>query len=173
MKINNLSPADSVFLIHALDIARYEFVRNGEVAPHLYIANPHGRQPLRVPLGGAPKHLASAIINEGKDSFPIILVTEAWVTKQTVKPDSALAKAIKEDPSSALILEPRTDPDRTEAVLVQFFSKERHIMCNAEIRRPQQGAPTLGEWVVADNAETIMRRANFSPPGARLASGNV
>lgn len=172
MKFNNLNAEYVVFIERVLAAVVLEFNLGAEVEPCLVGLTPEGALS-RLPIKGAPKDLIGQAISFIKDESPIIFVTEAWISHVSAKPDSAIGKAMKEDPDNVLLLEPRTDPNRIEAVMVQFFSKERHIFCTAEIQRHAQEAPTLGEWKVLDNAESKIHRHNFSPPGARLASGIV
>jgi len=173
MTFRNLTTEQQELISAALDSAQEAFATSYAQCPLLIVAQA-GAQAEVINLSGADKQSVGAVIAMAKQVASVLFVSEAWTTRISTAQGSAIAEAVRTDPASAVIPEPRTSPDRREAVMVQFFHKKRHILCVALINRPPGGTPTLEPWTFTDNAaDGEIYKTNFSPPGARLASGIV
>jgi len=174
MNLPNLNRDEAALLDGAIEGACVALAKDGEVLPLLLTMN--GENELAcMPLNGAPKGAVSGIIGQIKDIYPVVFICEAWLTHVEAKPDSAIGRAVREGVANAVIPAPKDNPDRQEAVMVQFFHHQRHIVLTAIMTRAAQGSPELGEWRVIDNSDPDARihATNFSEPGARLAAGDI
>lgn len=174
MTFPNLTTEQQELITATLDSAEAAFAKSHEQCPLLIVAQ-EGAPAEVIDLSGADKQSVGAVIAVAKQVANVLFITEAWTTRISTAQDSAIAEAVRTNPANAVIPEPRTSPDRREAVMVQFRHKQRHILCVALINRPPGGTPTLEPWTFTDNAtpEGQIYKTNFSPPGAKLTSGIV
>ena len=174
MNLPNLNRNETALVDAATEGARIALAKDGEVLPVLLIMNEQAELAC-MPLNGAPKNVVSEIIVNIKYIHPVVFICEAWLTHLEAKPDSAIARAVREGVTDAVIPAPKYDPNRQEAVMVQFFHHARHIVLTAIMTRPAQGPPELGEWRTIDNhdPEARIHATSFSGPDARLASGDI
>lgn len=170
-QIQNLEPNMRQFIANMLAMVNESFPQAQEIAPMIAVLRGDGELGV-IPLEGLPKGAANRAINTLRNEAPLVFICEAWTSRISTKPDSAIAAAVRAG-DMAVIPEPRLQPDRKEAVMVQYFHHARRIMASAAITRPNTGPAVLEPWQFTDCNAGEFYSTSFGPSDARLTSGIV
>lgn len=169
--MNPLTDLEQKLIDTLKQCARRDFEANGSACPFFVAIRGDGKMK-GTSLLGAPFELAQRLVEEIKNLTPCAFVNEVW--HSTINNDKAATFAAGDE---AILMPPRAALDRKEAVMIQFFHKDRHIFIVAFITRPKEGKPTLGEWQPGyDNTEsgTKIKNLDFEPDRPKFfASGDV
>lgn len=126
-----------------------------EIAPVICVENKDGEYEIGIvgELTTDAKHAVGKAIRHAlaQGARSVVLTTEAWLSTIDKEKSPALFQGVIE--GSAVILPPKHDPERREAIVIQLYTPDRQLVIGAE----REGA-RLKEWsIIGDTANTDMK----------------
>ena len=155
-------------------LVEQNFDESGHLVPALLL-NKNGEVEVVGIVENSPKFkeiahqiITKAIQNEGLKEF--IFVTEAWMASGNQESVNEAVKHVRKGQSL------ETFGGRTEIVSVQYASPAKEILYKAEIFRPKDEKPYLGEWDANETdqsalAQCVTMNTRFNFLWHRLATG--
>jgi hypothetical protein len=143
--------------------AEKQFAMHGEFHPMYHIIDSGGQNQI-MPAPPLDKDTANIFIRsylELIDAQAVLFTDEAWMLEQMVTPgtnEESLERYKREGISN--------HPDRTEAIIFSAENRERFMLAQRKIVRPQKGKPYLEPLVIC-NENMEGRLVGLLPPKGR------